>query len=169
MNDMVRAILLALGSSAAILNIGTSASAAEISTVSINDDGDLRITFVDVLPPLQALTYYLAADTTAVHVCADASLRPLLHPRFRKTVRAHLGSEATLSSNYKGLVSGVGMLNQEHASFVLELSFPCPVGYRLRLAQVQYTNIRITDSLGRTRPGPDGSAVWFDLPPLISR
>ncbi|WP_437512926.1 hypothetical protein [Sorangium sp. So ce1099] len=169
MNTMVRAILLAIGSIAAILNTGANASAAEISEMSINDDGDLQMRFVDVLPPLQALTYTLEADTTAVYVCANERLKALFEPRYRLTVGVHLTSEATLLSNYKGVVNGVGMLNQEHAPFVLEQSFPCPNLYRLRLAEVVYTNIRITDSLGRTRQGPDKSSVWFVLPPLSSR
>jgi hypothetical protein len=139
-----RALLVALAT-LFVVSIGSQAALA-VSPHFIRADGTLSGTSLTVsfkeagLGTNQNIDYVLSADVSATYVCVNnGGANP--SAANKTTINTRLEVPGTFSSGKNGQVTASLTLNAPSAG-----DFTCPPGQTLRLAEVTYTNVTLTDT-----------------------
>ncbi|MGZ4132960.1 MAG: hypothetical protein ACXVWF_07920 [Actinomycetota bacterium] len=102
---------------------------------------DLRVSFKEAgLGNNQQISYTASADATATYVCVNnGGANP--SAQNKTTVNGPVSASGTFSSGKNGTISKTLTLSPPSAG-----SFSCPNGQTLKIAEVSYTNVAITDT-----------------------
>jgi hypothetical protein len=138
MKNAIRTVLLTAGLGSAVLAGSGEARAVEILYTSVNDVGDLEITFVDGASLGKALDYHFQAKFHADWRCTDLQGRMLFQPVFtRMDIRTIESGVRLLASREERTI----MLNLP-PTFVVQKDLQCPIGYAPYLVKVKYEEIQ---------------------------
>jgi len=138
-----------------LLVLGTSLPAQAVSphfisaSATLNNDGSLTANFKEAgLGTNQLITYVLTADATATYVCVNnGGSNP--SAQNKTTVAGPVSATGTFSSGKNGNVTASLTVNPPPSDI------SCPKGQTLKLAQVSYTNVVVTDTTnGISEPIP---------------
>jgi len=129
-----------------LLVLGTSLPAQAVSphfisaSATLNNDGSLTANFKEAgLGTNQLITYVLTADATATYVCVNnGGSNP--SAQNKTTVAGPVSATGTFSSGKNGNVTASLTVNPPPSDI------SCPKGQTLKLAQVSYTNVVVTDT-----------------------
>jgi hypothetical protein len=150
----VAAILAAMITTLAFAAVAQAASPHFIraSASGPNNAGQLVVSFKEAgLGDNQLITYVASADATATYACFNNGGK---HPQAtnKETVSGPVSATGTFSSGKNGSISQSLTLNPPSAG-----GFSCPLGQRLVLADVSYTNVAITDTTNGVTEGIPGT------------
>ena len=111
------------------------------ASADINGNGSLVVSWKEAgLGDNQLIHYVATADATATYVCVNnGGGNP--SARNKTTVSGPVSAEGTFSSGKNGQITASLTLGPPSAG-----SFTCPPGQSLRLAEVSYSNITLTDT-----------------------
>jgi hypothetical protein len=140
-----------------LLVLGTTLPAQAISphfnsaTATLNADGTLTANFKEAgLGSNQNITYVLSADATATYVCVNkGGSNP--SAQNKTTVAGPVSATGTFSSGKNGNVVGSLTANPPASDI------SCPKGQSLALADVSYTNVKVTDTTNNVSATIEGT------------
>lgn len=154
---MRRLPFLILGAIAAIVLAAGPAMATSPHFVSTSAEfqgsgPNLNVNFKEAgLGNNQLINYTASADATAVYACINGGGN---HPKAanKETVSGPVSASGTFSSGKNGTVSATLTLTPPGPG-----SFTCPSGQKLVLADVSYTNVKITDNTNNVTASIQGT------------
>jgi hypothetical protein len=120
------------------------------ASASLNDNGTLTVSFKEAgLGDNLLINYTASADATATYVCVNkGGSNP--SAQNKTTVAGPVSAKGTFSSGKNGSISRSLTISPPPSDI------SCPKGQTLQLAQVSYTNVKITDTtnnVGESIPG----------------
>ncbi|WP_437512929.1 hypothetical protein [Sorangium sp. So ce1099] len=155
MKSPVRFSLYAAAAAAVFPTFGAEASALEVTSTSVDDEGGLRAEFVDDVSPKTQVNYTVSTTASALYVCVDKQFEPLPEARFRAATETLIEEHAPFTSTPGGRVTGVLAVGPPRE----RLGFTCPIRASGKLAEVKYVQIRVQRENGPIALGEDQSKV----------